>query len=525
MIHLKTIFRIIGSLLLLLSGIFYLFSIASPFLEGNDLFGFLVSALTTTFAGLWCCIIGKGSNGEFSRRDSYITITICWVAFALFGSLPYWLGGHIPHFTDAFFESMSGFTTTGASILDNIESQPHALLLWRSLTQWLGGLGIVFFTVAILPIFGIDKVQLFAAESTGVSHRKVHSRVSVGSRWIFSIYMLLTMACAISLKVCGMDWFDAVNHALTTIATSGFSTRQASIGAFDSAQIEYVITLFMFLSGINYTLLFLLLFKGKLSGTVEYFGRRTSDMLDYRAVAPSNGYSSIPVNVGSMTNSGFEVELNANIINNRNFKWSVFANATYVKNEINELHPELNGEYISGSSILREGDSMYQSYLVKYQGVDPNTGLALYEAKWTADQWFQKTMSEADYKALTAEGNEEAYNAAVEASAILFGGGTSDALKKLDEATLLSVFEGVPQFEISRQALNEGVKAVELFTDHAAVFPSKGEMRKMAQGGGVSLNKEKLAAFDQVVTAADLLDDKYLLVQKGKKNYFLLIAK
>ena len=121
--------------------------------------------------------------------------------------------------------------------------------------------------------------------------------------------------------------------------------------------------------------------------------------------------------------------------------------------------------------------------------------------------------------------SEADYNAAVEASAILFGGGTSDALKKLDEATLLSVFEGVPQFEISRQALNEGVKAVELFTDHAAVFPSKGEMRKMVQGGGVSLNKEKLAAFDQVVTAADLLDDKYLLVQKGKKNYFLLIAK
>ena len=121
--------------------------------------------------------------------------------------------------------------------------------------------------------------------------------------------------------------------------------------------------------------------------------------------------------------------------------------------------------------------------------------------------------------------SEADYNAAVEASAILFGGGTSDALKKLDEATLLSVFEGVPQFEISRLALNEGVKAVELFTDHAAVFPSKGEMRKMAQGGGVSLNKEKLAAFDQVVTAADLLDDKYLLVQKGKKNYFLLIAK
>lgn len=264
MIHLNTIFRIIGSLLLLLAGIFYLFGIASPFLEGNDFFGFLASALATTFAGLWCRVIGKGSQGEFSRRDSYITITVCWIAFALFGSLPYWLGGHIPSFTNAFFESMSGFTTTGASILDNIESQPHALLLWRSLTQWLGGLGIVFFTVAILPIFGIDKVQLFAAESTGVSRRKVHSRVTVGSRWIFSIYMLLTAACVVSLKLCGMGWFDAINHGLTTIATSGFSTKQASIGAFHSVQIEYVITLFMFLSGINYTLLFLLFFKGKL---------------------------------------------------------------------------------------------------------------------------------------------------------------------------------------------------------------------------------------------------------------------
>lgn len=249
---------------MLLAGTFFLLGIVSPFFEGNDLFSFLVSSFSTALVGLWFLIIGKGSKAEFSRRDSYITITFCWIAFAFFGALPYWLGGHIPNFTDAFFESMSGFTTTGASILDNIDSQPHTLLLWRSLTQWLGGLGIVFFTVAILPIFGIDKVQLFAAESTGVAQRKVHSRVTVGSRWIFSIYMLLTTACACSLKLCGMDWFDAINHALTTIATSGFSTRQAGIAAFDSAQIEYVLTLFMFLSGINYTLLFLLLFKGKI---------------------------------------------------------------------------------------------------------------------------------------------------------------------------------------------------------------------------------------------------------------------
>ena len=274
MIHFRTISRIIGTLLLLLAGTFFLLGIVSPFFEGNDLFSFLVSSFSTALVGLWFLIIGKGSKAEFSRRDSYITITFCWIAFAFFGALPYWLGGHIPNFTDAFFESMSGFTTTGASILDNIDSQPHTLLLWRSLTQWLGGLGIVFFTVAILPIFGIDKVQLFAAESTGVVQRKVHSRVTVGSRWIFSIYMLLTTACACSLKLCGMDWFDAINHALTTIATSGFSTRQAGIAAFDSAQIEYVLTLFMFLSGINYTLLFLLLFKGKIRALYRNTGFR-----------------------------------------------------------------------------------------------------------------------------------------------------------------------------------------------------------------------------------------------------------
>ena len=121
--------------------------------------------------------------------------------------------------------------------------------------------------------------------------------------------------------------------------------------------------------------------------------------------------------------------------------------------------------------------------------------------------------------------SEEDYNAAVEASAILFGNGTHDALAKLDEKTLLEVFDGVPTFEVSRDALAAGVKAVELFTTNAAVFPSKGEMRKMVQGGGVSLNKVKLAAFDQTITTSDLLAEKYLLVQRGKKNYFLLIAK
>ena len=157
------------------------------------------------------------------------------------------------------------------------------------------------------------------------------------------------------------------------------------------------------------------LFKGKLSGTVEYFGRRTSDMLDYKQVAPSNGYSSIPVNVGSMTNSGVEIELNSTAIDKRNFKWDIFANATFQKNVINELAPEYNGEYISGSTIYREGETYFQYNFVKYAGVDPNTGLALYYAKTTADDYFKKTMTAEAYAELTAEGNEAAYEAAVAA--------------------------------------------------------------------------------------------------------------
>ena len=154
-------------------------------------------------------------------------------------------------------------------------------------------------------------------------------------------------------------------------------------------------------------------FRGKLSGTVEYFSRETSDMLYNKPVANSNGYGTIPVNIGSMTNSGLEIELNANIFERRNFKWSVFANATFIKNKINELDPSLNGENISGSTIFREGDSMYQLYLVKYAGVDPNTGLALYHTKTPADEYLARTMGQDNFNDMV-ENRPEEYKAAVE---------------------------------------------------------------------------------------------------------------
>ncbi len=267
MIHVKIIHRILGVLLLIESGIMLLCALLPIFYGENDLFGFVMAALVSACFGMTFMMIGKSTKNKESamtRRDGYIVVAVSWVLFSIFGSLPYYVSGYIPSYADAYFETMSGFTTTGATIIDDIEAMPHGLLFWRSLTQWIGGLGIVFFTVAVLPIFGVGEVQLFAAEAIGPTHGKLHPRISVSGRWIITVYLLITVLCAIALRLCGMGIFDSVNHALCTAATGGFSTKNASIGYFNSHTIEYVITFFMFLSGINYGLLFFVIFRGRL---------------------------------------------------------------------------------------------------------------------------------------------------------------------------------------------------------------------------------------------------------------------
>ena len=267
MIHVKIIHRILGVLLLIESGIMLLCALLPIFYGENDLFGFVMAALVSACFGMTFMMIGKSTKNKESamtRRDGYIVVAVSWVLFSIFGSLPYYVSGYIPSYADAYFETMSGFTTTGATIIDDIEAMPHGLLFWRSLTQWIGGLGIVFFTVAVLPIFGVGEVQLFAAEAIGPTHGKLHPRISVSGRWIITVYQLITVLCAIALRLCGMGIFDSVNHALCTAATGGFSTKNASIGYFNSHTIEYVITFFMFLSGINYGLLFFVLFRARL---------------------------------------------------------------------------------------------------------------------------------------------------------------------------------------------------------------------------------------------------------------------
>lgn len=272
MIHPRIIHRILGILLLIEAGVLLLCSLLPVYYGEKDFFAFIMASLITVCFGIVFFIMGKNSGGMenvITRRDGYIVVTVSWILFSLFGALPYYISGHIPSFTDAFFETMSGFTTTGTTVIQDIEALPHGLLFWRSLTQWIGGLEIVFFTVVVLPIFGAGDVRLFAAEAIGPKRSKLHPRISVSARWILTVYLIITTLCALALKLCGMGIFDSINHALCTAATGGFSTKNASIAHFNSHSIEYVITFFMFLSGINYGLLFFVMFKGKIGKLIE----------------------------------------------------------------------------------------------------------------------------------------------------------------------------------------------------------------------------------------------------------------
>ncbi|MBQ8874757.1 MAG: TrkH family potassium uptake protein [Bacteroides sp.] len=263
MINVKMIYRILGCLLFIEATFMVLCTLMSVYYQEDDLSAFIFSTLITTGAGIPLVYAGKGAERKLSRRDGYIIVTFAWIIISIFGTLPYYISGYIPNITNAFFETMSGFSTTGASILNNIESLPHALLFWRSLTQWIGGMGIVIFTIAVLPIFGVGGVQLFAAEATGTKLDKVSPRISVTAKWIWTIYLGLTIAATVALSLGGMSVFESVCHAMSTTATGGFSTRQGSIAAFNSSYIEYVILIFMFLSGINFSLLYLFFLKGK----------------------------------------------------------------------------------------------------------------------------------------------------------------------------------------------------------------------------------------------------------------------
>lgn len=205
-------------------------------------------------------VSGRGET-RFERRDGYFIVAFVWIIYCLLGMLPFLFGGHMHRVSEAFFESMSGFTTTGATVLTDIDHLPHSILLWRSITHWVGGMGIIFFTLALLPALGIGEQELFSAEATGLKLGKIHSRVNTTAHWLWSTYLFITIACAIAYRLCGMNTFDAINHSFSTIATGGFSTHTNSIAYFRSPAIEYTSVVFMFLGSVNFTLLYFIIIK------------------------------------------------------------------------------------------------------------------------------------------------------------------------------------------------------------------------------------------------------------------------
>ena len=242
----------------ILETLFMLMATVVAFLyKGGDFYPLLISSGILFGVGISLYAIGFRAN-EYTagRREGMLTVTLTWLLLSLLGMLPFYLGGYIDNITDAFFETMSGFTTTGSTILTDIEALPKGVLFWRSLTQWQGGIGMIVFTVALMPILGGGATQMFNAETPGITHERFRPRVTQVAKRLWGVYVFLTVLLIGLLWIGPMNLYDAVNHALTAISTGGYSTKNASIAYWHSAYIEYVITIFMFIGATNITLIY-----------------------------------------------------------------------------------------------------------------------------------------------------------------------------------------------------------------------------------------------------------------------------
>lgn len=264
MIDWKLISKIIGKLLFLEAAVMVICVVMALLYHEPDAQAFALAVAVTSVVASLLQYAGRDTSNSLNRRDAYLVVTLSWVVFSIFGSIPFVFSGYLSSPTDAYFETMSGFTTTGASLIDDVESLPHALLFWRSMTQWIGGLGIVFFTIAIIPSLIGGTVKVFSAEATGPLRSKLHPRLNTTAKWIWGIYVLLTALCAILFYLEGMSPFDCVNYAMTVTATGGFSTHNASTGYFHSPFIDYTAIFFMFISGVSFSMLYLAVLRGRL---------------------------------------------------------------------------------------------------------------------------------------------------------------------------------------------------------------------------------------------------------------------
>lgn len=258
------------SLLLLVNGIFMLgASLGSLFYKE----GVFISLVSSSFALILLGVIGISYFKRFEldsfRREGYIIVSLGWLLMTLSGTLPYITTGVLPSFTDAFFETMSGYTTVGASIIPDLEQVPNGVLLWRSITQWIGGMGMIVLAIAILPMLGVGGMQLFQAEAAVLGGEKLHPRITDTAKRLWLIYMGYTFLQILLLKTAGMSLFDAINHSFTTLSTGGFSTKNESIAYYEHLPwVQSILTVFMFLGGTNFVLSYYF-FKGKFKKVLE----------------------------------------------------------------------------------------------------------------------------------------------------------------------------------------------------------------------------------------------------------------
>jgi len=265
----KIIFRFLG-ITAILNGLFMF--IAAPFSFYNDenaKWGILCAGIVTITTGLLLYFFNKPESTSIQKKEGYLIVTLGWLTLSITGMLPYLLSGAIPNISNAFFETISGYSTTGSSILTDIEIMPKGILFWRSATHWIGGMGIIVLTIAILPLLGIGGMQLFMAEAPGPSADKLHPRITDTAKRLYLIYVVLTLTQFLLLKIAGMTWFDAINHAMSTMSTGGFSTKNNSVAFYNHLPfVQYIIILFMLIAGTNFVLTYFAL-KGKVKKVFE----------------------------------------------------------------------------------------------------------------------------------------------------------------------------------------------------------------------------------------------------------------
>lgn len=262
-INIEPVSNVLGAMLMIIAIAMLACVPVSLYFSSGDGGALFQSSGITMIAGILLWKYRFRTNAKVNKREGYLIVVLGWLFMGLFSALPYLISGSIPSVTDAVFESVSGLTTTGSTILTDIEFQPKGILFWRSLTQWIGGMGIIVLTVALFPLLGIAGIELFVAEAPGPTSDKLHPRIKESAKRLWLIYVGFTGILFVLLMLEGMTPYDAINHAFTTMATGGFSTKNSSIAHYSSPFIQYTITLFMFIAGTNYTILYFGL-KGKL---------------------------------------------------------------------------------------------------------------------------------------------------------------------------------------------------------------------------------------------------------------------